>query len=176
MRGPREAVMGLVRRGYLSISEAYEKIVASQARAERLRFHDRRPCGTTRRPARRPSAGLGRFRTLCRDQSSRLVGRLPVCVVGSSLVCGRRRSNGSERAGSARRVGMLRWIEGVVASSLFPSSRQRCGYRVIDDWIDSEQRRDLQSNSIDPFASTPRISVKKSKRRRRTVRPPDLIR
>jgi hypothetical protein len=62
------------------------------------------------------------------DQSSRLVGRLPVCIVGAPLVCGRRRSNGSERAGSARRVGMLRWIEGVVASSLFPSSRQRCGY------------------------------------------------
>jgi hypothetical protein len=62
------------------------------------------------------------------DQSSRLVGRLPVCVVHAPLVCGRRRSNGSERAGSARRVGVLRWIEGVVASSLFPSSRQRCGY------------------------------------------------
>ena len=29
MRGPREGVMGLVRRGYLSISEAYEKIVAT---------------------------------------------------------------------------------------------------------------------------------------------------
>ena len=46
------------------------------------------------------------------DQSSRLVGRLPVCVVHAPLVCGlRRRSNGSERAGSARRVGVLRWIE-----------------------------------------------------------------
>ena len=52
---------------------------------------------------------------------------------------------------------MLRWIEGVVASSLFPFSRQRCGYRVIDDWIDSEQRRDLQSNSIDPFASISKL-------------------
>jgi hypothetical protein len=41
------------------------------------------------------------------DQSSRLVGRLPVCVVHAPLVCGRRRSNGSERAGSARRVGVL---------------------------------------------------------------------
>jgi hypothetical protein len=52
---------------------------------------------------------------------------------------------------------MLQWIEGVVASSLFPSSRQRCGYRVIDDWSDSEQRRDLQSNSIDPFASVSKL-------------------
>jgi hypothetical protein len=29
MRGPREGIMGLARRGYLSISEAYEKIVAT---------------------------------------------------------------------------------------------------------------------------------------------------
>jgi hypothetical protein len=28
---------------------------------------------------------------------------------------------------------------------------------VIDDWIDSEQRRDLQSNSIDPFASVSKL-------------------
>ena len=28
---------------------------------------------------------------------------------------------------------------------------------MIDDWIDSEQRRDLQSNSIDPFASVSKL-------------------
>jgi hypothetical protein len=28
---------------------------------------------------------------------------------------------------------------------------------VIDDWIDSEQRRDLQSNSIDPVASVGKL-------------------
>ncbi len=42
-------------------------------------------------------------------------------------------------------------------TSLFPPSRQRCGYGVIDEWIDSEQRRDLQSNSIDPVASVGKL-------------------
>jgi hypothetical protein len=48
---------------------------------------------------------------------------------------------------------MLRWVKGVAASAVFPFSRdRRCGYRMIDDWIASEQRRDLQSNAVDPFA------------------------
>jgi hypothetical protein len=28
---------------------------------------------------------------------------------------------------------------------------------VVDDWIDGEQRRDLQSNSIDPVASVGKL-------------------
>ena len=54
---------------------------------------------------KRPLNLLGDYRRaefclrLTRDQVPRLVGRLPVCVVGTPLVCGCRRSNCSERGG-----------------------------------------------------------------------------
>jgi hypothetical protein len=68
------------------------------------------------------------FPRLHQRRKPQLVGRLPICVVGAGFGCGHRESNGSQRAGSARCVGMLRRIEGVAATALSPFSRRRCGY------------------------------------------------
>src|SRR5208283_1080751 len=69
------------------------------------------------------------------------------------IVCDRCPDKGSERTGGPWGVGILGWIEGVVARAMCSLSRDPRGVcRAVGGWSGSEERRDLESNAIDPPA------------------------
>ncbi len=85
----------------------------------------------------------------CGYGCSRLIGSSSRCGL-RRVVCDRRRSDHSKRPGSARGSGILGRVEGVAAPALRPVSAARRGVRAAG-WI-GEERRDLQSETIEPVS------------------------
>ena len=106
-----------------------------------------------RRRGRLRLPNRGRDRAMAQPQRPALL--LEAQAASARVACGGCCRNSSQRTGSAGGVRIQGWIEGVVVAyaSCLSSGDRSGGYRPAGGWSGGRQeRRDLESNAIEPLA------------------------